>query len=150
MTSTETSDREITATRVFAAPRELVFRMWTEPEHVAKWWGPRGFTSTIHKMEVRPGGAWEFILYGPDGTDFPNRVVYREVVPPERLVYSHVSGPPFEMTAVFEDLGEAGTRVAVRMLFESAELRDKVIQQFGAVEGLHQTLDRLAEYLPAM
>ena len=147
MTTTSTTDREITATRIFDAPRELVFRMWTEPEHVAKWWGPNGFTTTVHKMEVRPGGAWELTLHGPDGTDYPNRIVYREVVPPERLAYSHISGPPFEFTATFEDLGGGRTQVFVRMLFESAELRDNVIKTFGAAEGLNQTLDRLGERL---
>jgi uncharacterized protein YndB with AHSA1/START domain len=137
---------EIIATRRFDAPRDLVFRMWTEREHVAKWWGPRGFTLTIHEMDVRPGGAWRFIMHGPDGTDYRNEVIYDEIAPPERLVYTHVSAPRFQMTVSFDERG-GGTEVTARMVFESAALRDQVIGKFGAVEGLHQTLDRLGEQL---
>src|ERR1700722_521534 len=95
---TATAGREIAATRIFDAPRELVFRMWTEPEHVAKWWGPIGFTNTIHEMDVRPGGVWRFIMHGPDGVDYPNKNVYLEVVRPDRLVWDHLSAPQFRMT----------------------------------------------------
>jgi uncharacterized protein YndB with AHSA1/START domain len=140
------SDREIVATRVFDAPRELVFKMWTEPEHIAQWWGPRGFTTTIHEMDVRPGGVWRFVMHGPDGADYQNKIVYLEIVEPERIVYDHVSGPKFRSTATFEDLG-GKTRLTVRMLFETAALRDKVAKEFGAVEGLDQTIDRLGDLL---
>ena len=149
MTASASADREITATRVFDAPRELVFEAWTDPKHIAQWWGPKGFTNTIHQMDVRPGGVWEFIMHGPDGVDYQNKIVYIEVVKPERLVYSHVSGPQFHATVTFTEQG-AKTRVTVRMLFGSAELRDKVAKEFGAVEGLQQTLERLAEQLVKM
>jgi uncharacterized protein YndB with AHSA1/START domain len=92
---TSTSDREIVATRVFDAPRELVFQMWTDPQHISNWYGPRGFTTTTHEMDVRPGGVWRHVMHGPDGTDYPNEIVYLEVVKPERLVYDHVSEPKF-------------------------------------------------------
>ena len=85
--------REITVTRVISASRETVFEMWTNPKHIAQWWGPRGFTNTIEEMDVRPGGVWRFVMHGPDGVDYPNKIVYREVVRPERLVYSHVLEP---------------------------------------------------------
>src|SRR2546430_11151240 len=84
--ATVTSDREILLTRVFDAPRELVFKVWTDPEHVGRWWGPRGFTNTIHEMDVRPGGVWRFTMHGPDGVDYLNRIVFIEVARPERLV----------------------------------------------------------------
>jgi uncharacterized protein YndB with AHSA1/START domain len=140
------SDTEIVATRLFDAPRELVFRMWTDPEHIAQWWGPRGFTNTISRMDVRPDGVGELVMHGPDGTDYKNKFVYVEVVRPERIVYDHVSGPLFRATATFADQG-GKTRVTVRMRFESAALRSKVAEEFGAVEGLGQTLDRLGEQL---
>jgi uncharacterized protein YndB with AHSA1/START domain len=142
----DTSDREITVTRVFDAPRELVFAMWTDPKHVAQWWGPNGFSSTIHSMDVRPGGVWDFVMHGPDGVEYPNKIIYREVVKPERLVYSHVSGPLFQMTVTFADDG-GKTRLTARMLFESAALRDQTVKQVGAVEGLKQTLGRLGEHV---
>jgi uncharacterized protein YndB with AHSA1/START domain len=136
------AQNEIVATHVFDAPRELVWRMWTDPRHVVHWWGPNGFRNTIHEMDVRPGGVWRFIMHGPDGTDYQNKFVYSEVVKPSRLTYKHVSGPLFDAFVDFIDRGET-TEVSVRMVFESAALRDKVAAEFGAVEGLHQTLGRL-------
>ena len=142
----DAANREIAAVRLVAAPRARVWKAWTEPEQVAQWWGPNGFTNTIHEMEVRPGGIWQFVMHGPDGTDYQNRSIYLEVREPERIVYVHVSGPQFQMTATFSE--ENGrTALAVQMLFESAALRDKVATQFGAVEGLKQTLDRLEAFL---
>jgi uncharacterized protein YndB with AHSA1/START domain len=146
---TSTSDREIVATRVFDAPRELVFQMWTDPQHISNWYGPRGFTTTTHEMDVRPGGVWRHVMHGPDGTDYPNEIVYLEVVKPERLVYDHVSEPPFQTTVTFAER-DGKTEVTARMLFESATLRNKVATEHHAVEGLHQTLERLAEQLLQM
>src|SRR5512146_2810578 len=102
----DTASREITATRLVEAPRELVFRVWTEPDHIAHWWGPNGFTTTIHEMDVRPGGVWRFVMHGPDGRDYQNKIVYVEVTPPERLVYDHVAGPKFHATVRFADGGK--------------------------------------------
>ena len=76
--TTAAAEREISITRLFDAPRELVFEAWTDPEQVVQWWGPHGFTTTIHEMDVRPGGVWRFIMHGPDGTDYDNRVVFEE------------------------------------------------------------------------
>ena len=81
---TNTADREIVSARVFDAPRELVWKAWVDPKHVAQWWGPKGFTNTIHEMDVRPGGVWRFAMHGPDGTDYKNEIVFIEVVRPER------------------------------------------------------------------
>jgi len=144
--SSATTDREIAATRVFDAPRDLVFEAWTLPEHVAQWWGPNGFTTTTHSMDVRPGGEWIFVMHGPDGTDYKNHIVYREVVRPERLVYDHVSGPLFHATVIFEAEGEK-TRIRMQMLFETAALRNKVAEEYGAVEGLEQTLNHLEKHV---
>ncbi len=144
--ATKAGEREIVATRVFDAPRELVFNLWTDPEHIAQWWGPKGFTNTIYEMDVRPGGVWRFVMHGPDGVDYENKIVYIEVVKPERLVYSHVSGTQFHVTVTFADQGDK-TKLTVRMLFESAAQRDRVIKEFGAIEGLNQTLERLEERL---
>jgi uncharacterized protein YndB with AHSA1/START domain len=145
------AEREIVIARTFAAPRELVFRAWTDPELVRRWWGPRGFTTTTHEMDVRPGGIWRFVMHGPDGTDYDNRIVYREVVEPERLAYSHDSGEDddpyrFQVTVTFVE--RAGkTELTMRSLFGSAAARDYVVKEFGAIEGGLQTLDRLAEHL---
>ena len=149
-TETENADREIVMTRVFDAPRELVFEAWTDPEQVRQWWGPRGFTTTIHEMDVRPGGVWRFIMHGPDGTDYDNKIVYSEIVRPERLVYDHGSDKEddpgqFHVTVTFAKEGDR-TRLTMRLLFASTEARDAVIE-FGAVEKGNQTLECLAEHL---
>ena len=75
----ETAQRELVITRIFDAPRELVWRAWTDPKHVAQWWGPNGFTNTIHEMDVRPGGVWRFVMHGPDGVDYANKIVFGEI-----------------------------------------------------------------------
>jgi uncharacterized protein YndB with AHSA1/START domain len=144
-----TSDREIRFVRVFDAPRELVFDAWTSEEHLTQWFGPRGFTMTVLEADVRPGGVLRFIFHGPDGTDYDNKIAYKEITRPERLVYEHGSdndGPAdFLVTAVFAEQGK-GTKITMQMLFPTTEARDKTIE-FGAVEGANQTMDRLAEYL---
>jgi uncharacterized protein YndB with AHSA1/START domain len=145
-TATDTAGRELVATRTFDAPRDLVFRMFTEPEHITHWWGPRGFRTTTSEMDVRPGGVWRHVMHGPDGVDYPNEIVYLEVVRPERLSYDHVSPPKFQTTITFAEEGER-TRVCFRMVFESAELRSMVIKKHGADKGLTDTLERLGEVL---
>ena len=149
------SDREIVATRVFDAPRELVWKIWTDPQHVAKWWGPNGFTNTIHEMDVRPGGVWRFVMHGPDGRDYQNRIAFDEIVAPERIVYRHdgaedVESVCFTQTVTFEDLGNGETRLTWHGKFPSAEERTRVIREYGADKGLVQTMARLDDYLAVL
>jgi len=151
--ATDTADRQIVITRVFDAPRELVFRAWTDPNHVAQWWGPTGFTNTVHEMDVRPGGIWRFVMHGPDGVDYPNRIVYSEVVEPERLAYSHGDdgegdADTFQVEVTFDAQG-GRTAITICMLFNSVAACDKV-KAMGATEGLNSTLTRLDDYLPSM
>lgn len=144
-------DREIAATRVFDAPRELVWKAWTDPEHIGKWWGPNGFTTTTFSMDLRPGGVWRYVMHGPDGRDYQNKVTYIEVVEPERLVYKlggaeDVEPVTHHVTVTFRDLG-GRTRIDTRMVFDSPEIRTHVIETYGAFEGLKQHLGRLEAYL---
>jgi uncharacterized protein YndB with AHSA1/START domain len=147
--SSDLSDRELRARRLVRAPRELVYRMWTEPEHIAQWWGPRGFTTTIHHMDVRPGGEWRFIMHGPDGTNFENHRIYEEVVPGERLVMNHILWPHHRMSITFTD-AEDETEIAIHMIFESPTDFTKVVSEFGAAKGLRENLDRLQEHLASL
>ena len=146
------ADREIVIERVFDAPRELVWEVWSNPEHVARWWGPDGFTITIKKMDFRVGGVWKHTMHGPDGTDYPNSSVFREIVKPERIVFAHggrrEDGPSanFLSTWTFEALGNQ-TRVRMQLLFDTPAERDLVVREFGAIEGGKQTFERLAQYL---
>ncbi len=152
--ATTALDREIVIDRLVDAPRELVWKAWTELQHLERWWGPNGFTTTTREIDVRPGGVWRFIMHGPDGTDFKNRIVFREVTPPARLVYAHdddgegASGE-FLTTVTFVDVG-GKTEVTMRSLFASKAERDRVVEEFGAIEGGKQTLARLAAYLAKM
>jgi uncharacterized protein YndB with AHSA1/START domain len=155
MQSTEdTSAREIVTNRILSASRELVYEVWTNPKHVVHWWGPNGFTNTIHEMTVKPGGVWRFIMHGPDGVDYPNKIVFLEVEKPARLVFLHSDdvegGMQFHVTVTFEDLGKKKTNVRMRMLFGTAEQKDKVVKEYGAIEGNKQTMDRLEAYLSKM
>lgn len=146
------ADREIVITRIFNAPRERVWEVWTNPSHVAKWWGPKGFTTTIEKMDVRPGGVWKHVMRGPDGTNYPNSSVFKEIVKPERIVFSHGGGREgglgahFVATWTFEALGNK-TRVTMRMVFDTAADRDTVVKEYNAVVGGNQTMDRYGKYV---
>lgn len=144
-------DREIAITRIFDAPRDLVWKVWTDPTHIAHWWGPIGFKNTIAEMDVRPGGVWRLVMHGPDGRDYPNKIVFIEVVQPERLVFKHVGEKGYEpvthqTTVTFTEHGEK-TKLQMRMIFPSANARDYVVKTYGAVDGLDQTIGRLGEYL---
>jgi uncharacterized protein YndB with AHSA1/START domain len=153
--SSTASEREIVISRVFAAPRELVWDAMTDPQQVVKWWGPRGFTTTIEEMNVRPGGVWKHVMHGPDGTDYPNRSIFTEVVKPERIVYTHggskKGGPAVQFVATwtFDVVEDGKTRLTVRQVYPSAEMRDTIARVYGAVEGGRQTLARLSEHLAA-
>jgi uncharacterized protein YndB with AHSA1/START domain len=145
-----TADREIIQTRVFNAPRELVFNAWTDPKHVDRWFGPRGFTTQTSEMDVRPGGVWRFVMRHAQYGTFTNKVVFLEVMKPERLVYDHGaddSNPPqFHVTVTFTERGQK-TELTMRSIFPSAEAREEKVRKFGAIEGGKQTLDRLEEWL---
>lgn len=145
------SDKEIVITRLLNAPRELVFKVWTSPEHVDKWWGPDGFTNKTSKMDVRPGGEWIFVMQGPDGRNFDNRIRFLEIVHPERLVYLQDSGidndpSEFKTVVTFEAVGKQ-TRVTLSSVFKTREARDFVVREFGAIEGGKQHLNNLERYL---
>lgn len=136
-----TADREFVHSRLIDAPRERVFRALSDPAHLARWWGPKGFTSTFHEFDFRPGGAWRFVMHGPDGVDYPNESVFVEVVAPERIAFEHISGHHFRMTITFAAQG-AKTMVGWRQVFDTAAERERIAKV--VVEANEQNLDRLA------
>ena len=148
----ENVDKEIYIEREFDAPRELLWEAMTNPKHVVNWWGPVGFTTTIEEMDFRVGGTWKHVMRGPDGTEYPNQSVFKEIVKPEKIVYQHAGhkkgGPDisFVSTWSFDELGKNKSRVSIRMIFPETAKRDFVVKEFGAIEGGKQTLARLAEY----
>lgn len=140
--------REIISTRVFDAPRQRVFRAFSDPKQLAIWWGPNGFTNTIEVFEFRVNGDWHVTMHGPDGTDYPNESVFLEVAPPQRIVYLHLRPMHrFQMTMDFVDRGQQ-TELTWRMLFDSDEECERV-RAFVVPAG-EQNFDRLAAHLKTM
>ena len=143
-----TADREIVASRILNAPQELVFQAFRDPGHLAKWWGPKGFTNTFSEFDLRPGGHWRFVMRGPDGTDYPNHSVFDEVVPPERIVFRHLDEMhEFQMTILLAERG-GKTQITWRMLHPTVEKRDQV-KPF-VVEANEQNFDKLEAELAKM
>jgi uncharacterized protein YndB with AHSA1/START domain len=132
---------EVTTTREMDAPREAVFRAWTESEVLERWWGPKDFTNVFHEHDPVPDGRWVFDMLAPDGTRYPNESRYLEVSAPERLVFDHVSGHYYRAVATFEALSPSRTRVTWTMRFEDAEEFEQV-KEF-IVRGNEENLDRL-------
>lgn len=146
--ATQVGENQIVITRIFNTPRDLVFEAWTKEEHLSKWWGPQGFTSTFQTFDMQPGGTWQFIMHGPDGVNYPNTNIIVEVVKAERIVIKHDVFPHFQATAIFEDL-DGKTKLTYSSFFEErADVFDKV--KTYAVPGAEQTMDRLEEHLASM
>lgn len=150
----ERDPRSIVGTRIFDAPRALVFSAFTDPQHLAAWWGPDGFTTTTSAFDFRPGGEWRHVMHGPDGRDYQNRIIFDEIVQPELIAYRHPGGSDvepvqFTQRLTFEDLGNNRTRLTWHGMFPSAQARARVIKEYGADKGLVQTMARLAEFVAA-
>ena len=145
------AEPELVITRVFDAPRSLVFRVWTQPEHLARWWGPKGFTLVACSMDVRPGGAWFRRMRSPEAVEYVKRGIYREIVAPERLIFTYVNeaadgslGPETVVTVTFEPLG-AKTKLTLHHTgFDSVAWRD------AHEGGWSSCLERFAEYLASV
>ena len=147
-----TADREIVISRVIGAPRELVFEAFTGVRHLSRWWGPEGFTTTTRSFEFRVGGEWDFVMHGPDGTDYQEWITWREIVAADRIemVHGESRDDPnaFESVLTFEPAGEE-TRIVMRTVFPTKELRDEAVEKYHAIEGAEQTLGNLAAYIMA-
>lgn len=136
-----TADREFVHSRLIDAPPERVFLAFSDPARLARWWGPNGFTSSFEAFDLRPGGAWRFVMHGPVGKDYRNESVFREVAAPERIVFEHLSGHHFEMTITLA-AQEGKTLVGWRQLFDTAAERQRIAGF--VVDANQQNLDRLA------
>ena len=144
------ADREIAISRLINAPRELVFEAFTEVRHLSQWWGPEGFTTTTQSFEFRVGGVWDFMMHGPDGTDYPEWITWAEIVTPERIALRHGESRDdphtFESVLTFAP-EETATRIVMRTVFATKALRDEAVEKYHAIEGGQQTLSGLAAYV---
>jgi uncharacterized protein YndB with AHSA1/START domain len=150
-----TADREIVISRVIDAPREVVFEAFTEVRHLSRWWGPEGFTTTTQAFEFRVGAEWVFVMHGPDGTDYQEWISWTEIAAPERiaLVHGESRGDPnaFVSVLTFASASDgAATRIEMRTMFPTKELRDQAVEKYHAIEGGQQTLSNLAAYVTEM
>lgn len=147
-------DREIVLSRVVAAPRDLVFRAWTDPQHLPRWFGPEGFKVETQEIDVRVGGRWRFVFTGPDGTRYDNRMVFLKIEAPRLLEMDHGSDKDddpgkFRVIVTFDEQSNGKTVVTLRQLHPTSAQREAVIR-FGAVEFGNQTLDKLALHVATM
>lgn len=147
--SPNTRSNELKLTRVYDAPVRMVWDAWTDPEQVAQWWGPRGFTITTHSKDLRPGGHWAYTMHGPDGTDFENKTLYHEVEECAKLVYDHGGNddrpPLFRVKVTFCESG-GKTTMAMTMTLATPEAAEEIKKHIRQAGG-NATWDRLAEYL---
>lgn len=135
-----TADREIKISGLLNAPIELVWEVWTNPDHIKNWWGPNGFTNTISVMNVQTNGEWNLTMHGPNGTDYRNESIFKEVVKHKKLVYEHITGPKFTATIEFEEQGDK-TMLNWHMLFRNKEEFIQPVKTFKADEGLKQNVE---------
>lgn len=140
-----TERRQLSISRTLKAPIALVWEVWTNPEHIAQWWGPDGFTNTIQQMDLREGGEWKLTMHGPDGTNYPNRSIFKEIVPHEKIVFEHFN-PHFITTIVFEPSGEE-TLMSWTAVFDTEEMLQTVIKAHKADEGMKQNITKLENYI---
>ncbi len=147
---TDAGDREIVISRTIDGPRDVVFEAFTDVRHLAHWWGPDGFTTTTRAFEFRVGGVWEFSMRGPDGTVYPEWIMWTDISEPERIAMIHgeYRDDPnaFESIIAFDADGDA-TRIEMRTVFPTRRQRDEAVERFGAVESGRQTLGSLAAYV---
>jgi uncharacterized protein YndB with AHSA1/START domain len=150
---TTAADREIVISRLIDAPRELVFEAFTEVRHLSRWWGPEGFTTSTRAFEFRVSGEWDFVMHGPDGTDYQEWICWTEIAPPDRIALLHGESPgdsnAFESVLTFAPEGVA-TRLEMRTVFPTKESRDVAVEKYHAIEGGQQTLAHLAAYVAEM
>ncbi|WP_027661023.1 SRPBCC family protein [Salinispora fenicalii] len=149
-TQPATTDREIVVSRLIDARQELVFEAFTEVEHLSRWWGPEGFTTTTHSFEFRESGVWDYVMHGPDGADYPQWITWTEIVPPKRITLLHGAyrddPETFESILDFTPHGTA-TRIVMRSIFPTRQQRDRVVLEYHAIEGGEQTLGKLGAYV---
>lgn len=145
---TTTSDQEIVTTRTFNFPRTLVYKAWTDPEHLKNWWGPKGFTNTFNTFDLRVGGKWIFVMHGPDKGNYNNEVTFLVVQEPERLVWDRQSKPLFQVEVLFEEVSSAETKVIFKQKFATVDECEKLRKY--VAEKNEENMDRLEAELKKM
>ncbi len=150
--ATPSTERELTITRILDAPRALVFKAWTEAEHLAQWWGPKGFTNPVCEIDLRPGGALRIVMRAPDGAEYPMKGIFREIVPPERLVFTNIAvdaaGNSLLEGLTTVTFAEHGAKTKLTLQTRAVALVAQAERMVGGMEaGWTQSIDRLTVYV---
>jgi len=145
---TPTPDCEIISSRIFNAPRALLFRAWSDPNHLKNWWGPEGFSNTFHEFDFRVGGKLSFIMHGPDKGNYANECEFIKIEIPSLIAWKRYSKPLFKVLATFEEVSKDQTKLVFKMLFDNAEECRKV--NTFAVDKNEENFDRLEVELSKM
>lgn len=151
-TETRIKDNQVTYKRYFDVDVDLLFEVWSKPEHLTEWWGPDGFTLTIKSLDFSNGGIWEFVMHGPDGHDYKNKIQFIEISKPHFILYQHLGDGEgdedvnFQSRIVFEKAGE-GTNLIMEQIFSDKQELERVNEKYGAIEGGKQHIENLAKYL---
>ena len=143
-----TPNCEIVSSRIFNFNRELIFRAWSDPNHLQNWWGPNGFTNTFNEFDFRVGGKWSFVMHGPDKGNYPNACEFIKIEEPPLIAWKRHSKPLFQVLATFEEISEKQAKLVFKMLFES-ENECRKVKAF-AVDKNEENFDRLEQELAKM
>ncbi|TGK83765.1 ATPase [Leptospira montravelensis] len=149
---TVVEENKVTYKKYFDVPVDLLFEVWSKPEHLMEWWGPDGFTLTIKSLDFSNGGIWDFIMHGPDGHDYQNKIQFIEISKPHFILYQHLGDGEgdedvnFQSRIIFEAAGE-GTNLIMEQIFSSKQELERVNEKYGAIEGGKQHVGNLAKYL---
>lgn len=143
-----TPDCEIVSSRIVNAAADLVFSAWTNPDHLKNWWGPKGFTNTFHEFDLRVGGTWRFTMHGPDKGNYENQCEFLKIERPVMIGWKRISKPLFNVLFTFEEVAKDQTKIIFKMIFASAEERDK-LKKF-VVDKNEENFDRLEDELLKM
>lgn len=138
-------DKLLRLKKSFKVSLQHMWEVWTNAEHIARWWGPEGFSNSIHQMDLKEGGEWRLTMHAPDGTNYPNRSVFKEILPLKKIQFEHFN--PHFITSVFFEFKDGETHVDWQMLFDTADMRETVVKAHHADEGQKQNMERLARYL---
>lgn len=143
-----TPDCKIVSSRIVNASRELVYRAWTEPDHLKNWWGPKGFTNTFNEFDLRVGGKWSFIMHGPDKGNYVNECEFIKIDKPSLIAWKRISKPLFQVVAIFEEVSAGKTKIVFKQIFNSAEECSKLKKY--VVDKNEENFDRLENELLKM
>lgn len=143
-----TADCEIVSSRIINSPKELIFKAWSEPDHLKNWWGPKGFTNTFHEFDFRVGGKWSFVMHGPDKGNYTNECEFIKIEKPSLIAWKRYSQPIFQVVTTFLEINNHQTKLVFKMLFNTVSECEK-LKKF-VIDKNEENFDKLENELSKM